>query len=95
MEDMTELQAKLHRVQAEIEEGIGRLTKQRAFIANRLAEGEDVSQFVDVLASLEDTQLLHVQQRDRLRRNRDGSRPPIRGAIDLATARPIRTLART
>ena len=42
MEDMTELQAKLHRVQAEIAESVGRLAKQRGLIANRLAAGEDV-----------------------------------------------------
>jgi len=73
MEDLTELQAKLHRVQAEIEKGIVRLTKQRAFVANRLAEGDDVTQLVELLATLEDTQLIHVQQRDRLRRKRDGA----------------------
>jgi hypothetical protein len=73
MEDLTELQAKLHRVQAEIENGIGRLTKQRAFIANRLGEGEDVTQFLELLATLEDTQLINVQHRDRLRRKRDGA----------------------
>ena len=42
MEDMTELQAKLHRVQAEIAESVGRLAKQRGLIANRLAAGEDM-----------------------------------------------------
>ena len=73
MEDMTDLQAKLHRVQAEIAESVGRLTKQRVFIANRLAAGEDVSQFLELLATLEDTQLIHVQHRDRLRRKRDGA----------------------
>ena len=51
MEDMTDLQAKLHRVQAEIAESVGRLTKQRVFIANRLAAGEDVSQFLELLAN--------------------------------------------
>ncbi len=61
MEDMTDLQAKLHRVQAVIAESVGRLTKQRVFIANRLAAGEDVSQFLELLATLEDTQLIHVQ----------------------------------
>ena len=74
MEDMTDLQAKLHRVQAEIAESVGRLTKQRVFIANRLAAGEDVCpNFFELLATLEDTQLIHVQHRDRLRRKRDGA----------------------
>ena len=73
MEDMTELQAKLHRVQAEIAESVGRLAKQRGLIANRLAAGEDVSQFLELLATLEDNQLIHVQHRDRLRRKRDGA----------------------
>ena len=52
MEDMTELQAKLHRVQAEIAESVGRLAKQRGLIANRLAAGEDVSLFLELLATL-------------------------------------------
>ena len=42
-------------------------------LANRLAAGEDVSQFLELLATLEDTQLIHVQHRDRLRRKRDGA----------------------
>ena len=49
MEAMNQLQAKLHRAQAEIEESIGHLTKQRAFIANRLADGADVTQSCDLL----------------------------------------------
>jgi hypothetical protein len=73
MEDLTELQAKLHRAQAEIEKDVGHLTKQRALIADRLAEGEDVTQFLELLATLEDTQLIHVQHRDQLRRKRDGA----------------------
>ena len=73
MEDMTELQAKLHRVQAEIAESVGRLAKQRGLIANRLAAGEDVSSISELLATLEDNQLIHVQHRDRLRRKRDGA----------------------
>jgi hypothetical protein len=73
MEDMTELQAKLHRAQAEIEKSVGHLTKERALIADRLAEGEDVTQFLELLATLEDTQLIHIQDRDRLRRKRDGA----------------------
>jgi hypothetical protein len=73
MEDLTELQAKLHRVQAEIEKGVGHLAKQRALIADRLADGADVAQFCDLLVSLEDTQLIHVQHRDRLRRKLDGA----------------------
>ena len=44
MEAMNQLQVKLHRAQAEIEESIGHLTKQRALIADRLADGADVTQ---------------------------------------------------
>jgi hypothetical protein len=73
MEDQADLQAKLDRMQAEIELCIGHLAKQRALLAEMLAEGEDVSQFEELLATLEDTQLLHVQHRDRLRRELDGT----------------------
>ncbi len=69
---MTELQAKLHRVQGEIEKSVRHLTKQRVLIADRLADGEEVTQFRDLLATLEDTQLIQVQHRDRLRRKLDG-----------------------
>jgi DNA repair ATPase RecN len=73
MENMTELQAKLHRVQAEIEKGARHLTQQRALIADGLADGVEVAQFYDLLVTLEDTQLIHVQHRDRLRRKLDGA----------------------
>jgi hypothetical protein len=82
MEDLTELQAKLHRVQAEIEKGVGHLTKQRALIADRLADGADVAQFCDLLVTLEDTQLIHVQHRDRLRRKLDGALAGRTGRFD-------------
>ena len=75
MEDMTDLQAKLHRVQAVIAESVGRLTKQRVFIANRLAAGKDVSQFLELLAGLlqKTLSLSTFSTRDRLRRKRDGA----------------------
>ena len=73
MEAMNQLQAKLHRAQAEIEESLGHLAEQRAFIANRLAEGADVTQSCNLLVNLEDTHFLHVQHRDRLRRKLDGA----------------------
>ena len=73
MEAMNQLQAKLHRAQAEIEESIGHLIKQRAFIANGLADGADVTQSCDLLVNLEDTHFIHVQHRDRLRRKLDGA----------------------
>ena len=72
METMNQLRAKLHRAQAEIEESIGHLIKQRAFIANGLADGADVTQSCDLLVNLEDTHFIHVQHRDRLRRKLDG-----------------------
>ena len=72
MEDMTEVRAKLHRVQAEIAKSVGHLTKQRALIADGLADGADVTQCCDLLVILEDTHFIHVQHRDRLRRKLDG-----------------------
>jgi len=71
MENLAQLHAKLDRTQAQIEKGIGLLVKQRARIADRLGESEDATQSQDVLATLEDTQLLHVQHRDQLRRKLD------------------------
>ena len=73
MEAMNQLQVKLHRAQAEIEESIGHLTKQRALIADRLADGADVTQSCDLLVTLEDTHFIHVQHRDGLRRKLDGA----------------------
>ena len=69
MEAMNQLRAKLYRAQAEIDESIGHLTKQRAFIA----DGADVTQSCDLLVILEDTHFIHVQHRDRLRRKLDGA----------------------
>jgi hypothetical protein len=63
MEDLTELESKLHRVQADIEQGIGHLARQRAVIANDLADGKDVTHLLDLLAMLEDAQLIDVQHR--------------------------------
>jgi hypothetical protein len=71
MEDLVQLQAQLDRTQAEIEKGIVHLISQRARVAHRLAESEDVTQSQGLLATLEDTQFLHVQHRDRLRRKVD------------------------
>jgi hypothetical protein len=70
MENLAQLHAKLDRTQTEIEKGIGNLIKQRARVARRLGEN-DVTQSRELLATLEDTQLLHVQHRDRLRRKLD------------------------
>jgi hypothetical protein len=70
MEDLAQLHAQLDRTQAEIENGIRHLIKQRARAARGLGEN-DVTQSRELLAALEDTQLLHVQHRDRLRRKLD------------------------
>ena len=43
MQDLVELQAKLVRSQADIEKGLGHLVNQRAFIADKLVAGEDVT----------------------------------------------------
>ena len=71
MEDLVQLRAKLDRTQAYIKKGVGHLTKQRALIARKLGDSEDVTQSQELLATLEDTQLIHVQHRDRLRRKLD------------------------
>jgi hypothetical protein len=73
MENLTELQAKLDRAEAEIEKAVGDLVRERAFVADRLAQGTDVTLSRNLLAILEDTQLLQVQHRDRLRREMDGA----------------------
>lgn len=71
METLAQLHAKLDRTQTEIENGIGDLIKQRALVAYRLGENEDVTQSRELLASLEETQLIHVRHRDLLRRKLD------------------------
>jgi hypothetical protein len=71
MEYMTELQAKLDRAQAEIKKGVGRLVKQRALIAHLRGGSKDVAQSQELLATLEDIQRLHVQDRGRLRSELD------------------------
>jgi hypothetical protein len=71
MEDLAKLDTKLHRAQAAVDRGIAHLTTQRALIAFRLAEGAQLAEFRDLLNALEDTQRLHVQHRDRLRRQMD------------------------
>jgi hypothetical protein len=68
MEDPRELQARLDRAQAGIEKGVGHITRQKALIAHRLDEGEGVTQYRELLATLEETQRLHVEHRNLLRR---------------------------
>jgi hypothetical protein len=72
MKGLAQLHAKLDRAQAEIEKGIGHLTKQRALFADRLADGGQVTRSYDLLATLEDIHFLHVRDRDRFRRELDG-----------------------
>jgi uncharacterized protein YecT (DUF1311 family) len=71
MEDLVQLRAMLDRTQADIKKGVGHLTKQRALIARKLGDCEDITQSQGMLETLEDTQFLHVQHRDRLRRKLD------------------------
>ncbi len=71
MEDLAQLHAKLDRTQAEIEKSLAHLIKQRAWVAGGFGESEDATQSRELLATLEDTQLLHVQHRDQLRRKLD------------------------
>jgi hypothetical protein len=71
MRDLIELQAKLDRTQAHVDEGVGHLVKERAQVAHWLAEGKDAAELRERLDTLETTQLLHVQHRDRLRRELD------------------------
>ena len=49
MQDLVELQAKLVRSQADIEKGLGHLVNQRAFIADKLVAGEDVTRPYELL----------------------------------------------
>ncbi|HEY1779332.1 MAG TPA: hypothetical protein VGG79_02685 [Roseiarcus sp.] len=73
MERLSELQAKLERAEAEVERGVGHLVKERALMAHKVAGGQDMHIFCDLLAMLEDAQFLHVQHRDRIRREMDGA----------------------
>ncbi len=70
MDRLTELQTKLDRAEAEVQKGVGHLIKERAQMADKVTGGQDV---FDLLAMLEDAQLLHVQRRDRIRREMDGA----------------------
>lgn len=71
MEDLVRLRATLDRTQANIEKGVGDLVTQTALIAELLAEGGDVTRCHELFETLEDAQLLHVQDRDRLKRKLD------------------------
>lgn len=51
MENLAQLHAKLGRTQAEIEKGIAHLIKQRARVAHRFGESEDVTQSRELLAT--------------------------------------------
>ncbi len=73
MEHLRELQAKLDRAEAEVQKGVGHLIKERAQMADKVTGGQDATIFLDLLAMLEDAQLLHVQRRDRIRREMDGA----------------------
>jgi hypothetical protein len=73
MKDLTELLAKLDRTQADVDRGVGHLTEQRARVVHSLAEGKDATELRELLETLETAQLLHVQHRDRLRRELDAA----------------------
>jgi len=47
--------------------------KQRALVVHWLAEGKDASELRERLEALETIQLIHVQRRDRLRRELDAA----------------------
>ena len=42
-------------------------------MADKVAGGQETAIFFDMLAMLEDAQFLHVQRRDRVRREMDGA----------------------
>lgn len=71
MDSVTKLQAKLDRAEAEIEKAVEHLVKERAVVADRVAEGKDVTLSRDLLVILEDAHLVNTQHRDRLRREMD------------------------
>ena len=73
MERLTELQAKLARAEAEVQKGVGHLIQERTQMADKVAGGQETAIFFDMLAMLEDAQFLHVQRRDRVRREMDGA----------------------
>ena len=59
-----------HLAQAEDHVALGErhLADQRALIAELTRDGHDISQAKELLATFEQTQLLHVEDRDRLRK---------------------------
>ena len=71
MEDLVQLRVKLDRAQADIKKGVGHLTEQRALIIRKRGQSEDITQSQEMLATLEDTQFLHIQHRDRLKSKLD------------------------
>jgi hypothetical protein len=73
MERLTELQTKLDRAEAEVQRGVGHLVRERALMADKVVGAHDVTISCDLLAMLEDAQFLHVQRRDRIRREMDGA----------------------
>jgi hypothetical protein len=73
MERLTELQTKLDRAEAEVQKGVGHLVRERALMADKVVGAQDGTIFCDLLAMLEDAQFLHVQRRDRIRREMDGA----------------------
>ena len=73
MERLTELQTKLDRAEAEVQKGVGHLVRERALMADKVVGAQDVTISCDLLAMLEDAQFLHVQRRDRIRREMDGA----------------------
>jgi hypothetical protein len=66
MEGSAELQAKFDWAQAQVEKGVVHITRQKALIAHRLDHGGHLVQPLELLATLEETQRLHVTHRDRL-----------------------------
>lgn len=68
MEGRAELQAKLNRAQAHVESGAGHIARQKALIARALDHGGHAVLSIKLLATLEETQRLHVSHRDLLRK---------------------------
>ena len=73
MEGPFELQAKLDRAEAHVQRGAEHIARQKDLIARALDHGGHLNLSVELLATLEATQRLHVSHRDLLRRELVGA----------------------
>jgi hypothetical protein len=84
MERPSELQAKLDRAEAHVKRGAGHVARQKAFLAGTIGKGGHLGLSVELLATFEATQRLHVSHRDLLRKEL------VRALLGLKEAEPDR-----